>query len=116
MHNGLVSGIPQLDTFSFRELISYFQPQNFLDLVLILALNRPGARSNIKRIWEQKLKSQKKAFSSPELNQILTETYGSIIFEEQISQILAFVFDCSFAEAEVYREKLKTFLDRKNKS
>lgn len=108
MHNGLVSGIPQLDTLSFRELINRFPLQNFLDLVLILALNRPGARNSIERIWEQKLKNQKESFSSSELNQILAETYGSIVFEEQISQILAFVFDCSFAEAETYREKLKT--------
>ena len=76
--------------------------------MLVLALNRPGARNNIERIWEQKLKNQMEAFSSSELNQILVETYGSIVFEEQISQILAFVFDCSFAEAETYREKLKT--------
>ena len=108
MHNGLVSGIPQLDTLSFRELINRFPLQNFLDLVLVLALNRPGARNNIEHIWEQKLKNQKEVFSSSELNQILVETYGSIVFEEQISQILAFVFDCSFAEAETYREKLKT--------
>ena len=102
----MVSGIFQLDTFSFRELISYFPPQTFLDLVLILALNRPGARNNIESIFEQRLKKQKTNFSSPELNQILTETYGSIVFEEQISQILAFVFDCSFAEAEIYRRHL----------
>jgi len=42
------------------------------------------------------------------LNQILNETYGSIVFEEQISQILAFVFECSFAEAEIHRRNLKT--------
>jgi DNA polymerase-3 subunit alpha len=108
LHNGLVSGIPQLDTPSFRELINRFSLQKFSDLVLILALNRPGAKDNIERIWEQKLKNQKEFFSSSELNQILAETYGSIVFEEQISQILAFVFDCSFAEAETYRERLKT--------
>ncbi|KLL03892.1 MAG: DNA polymerase III subunit alpha [Mycoplasmataceae bacterium CE_OT135] len=106
LNNGLVSGIPQLDTVSFRELISYFQPQTFADLVLILALNRPGARKNIEVIQERKLKNQKEIFSSPVLNQILAETYGSLVFEEQISQIFAFVFDCSFAEAEIYRRNL----------
>ncbi|CAJ0747043.1 24897_t:CDS:10 [Entrophospora sp. SA101] len=75
-------------------------------LVLILALNRPGARKNIEVIREKKLKGQKAIFSSPVLNQILAETYGSLVFEEQISQIFAFVFDCSFAEAEIYRRNL----------
>lgn len=112
LHDGLVSGIPQLDTVSFRELINYLRPQTFLDLVLILALNRPGARNNIETIRERKLKNQKNTFSSPELNQILAETYGSIVFEEQISRILAFVFDCSFAEAEIYRRNLSTISNK----
>jgi len=102
----LVSGIPQLDTISFRELIGYLQPQTFTDLVLILALNRPGARKNIEIIRERKLKNQREIFSSPKINQILAETYGSLVFEEQISQIFAFVFECSFAEAEIYRRNL----------
>ncbi|RHZ36986.1 PHP domain-containing protein [endosymbiont GvMRE of Glomus versiforme] len=106
LSNGLVSGIPQLDTVSFRELINYFQPQTFADLVLILALNRPGARKNIEIIREQKLKNQRETFSSPELNQILSETYGSLVFEEQISQIFTFIFNCSFAEGEIYRRNL----------
>jgi DNA polymerase III alpha subunit len=50
LNNGLVIGIPQLDTISFRELISFLQPQKFADLVLILALNRPGARKNAETI------------------------------------------------------------------
>ena len=106
LNSGLVSGIPQLDTVSFRELINYLQPQNFADLVLILALNRPGARKSIEIIRERKLKNQRETFSSPEINQILAETYGSLVFEEQISQIFAFIFDCSFAEAEIYRRNL----------
>lgn len=102
----MVSGIPQLDTIPFRELINYLQPQTFADLVLILALNRPGARKNIEIIRERKLKNQRETFSSPEINQILAETYGSLVFEEQISQIFAFIFECSFAEAEIYRRNL----------
>ena len=64
------------------------------------------ARKNIEIIREQKLKNQRETFSSPELNQILSETYGSLVFEEQISQIFTFIFNCSFAEAEIYRRNL----------
>ena len=51
-------------------------------------------------------------YTNSTLNQIFAETYGSLIFEEQVSQILSFIFDCSFAEAEVYRRSLVTFLSK----
>ena len=102
-----MSGIPQLDTASFRELISRFQPRVFSDLALILALNRPGARQNSELICQKKNQGNKKFSSSVLLHQILAETYGSIVFEEQISQILVFIFDYSFADAEIQRRDLK---------
>lgn len=89
LKNNLVSGLPQLDTDSFRELIACLQPEKFADLVLILALNRPGARKNSQIIRERKLGKSFPQLASPKLNQILAETYGSLVFEEQISQILA---------------------------
>lgn len=106
INNCLVTDVPQLDTISFRNLITKFQPHNFNELVLLLALNRPGARQNVEMIWERRTKNQNKAFSSPILNQILGESYGFIVFEEQVSQILTFVFDYSFAEAEIQRRSL----------
>ena len=43
----------------------------------------------------------------------MTETYGHIIFEEQISQIFVHVYDCSFAEAELKRRELtKKWLEK----
>ena len=113
-----MAGVPQLDTIPFRELISSLQPQNFADLVLILALNRPGARKNVETIWNLKRTQLKKNsshqmwYTNPSLNQVFTETYGSLVFEEQVSQIFSLVFNCSFAEAEVYRRNLAILLNK----
>lgn len=106
LNNCLLTGIPQLDTISFHGLINKFKIKSFSDLVLILALNRPGAKQNIDLIHYRKNQSSKEQFNSSTLNQILNETYGFIVFEEQISQLLAFVFDYSFAEAEIQRREL----------
>ncbi|CAG8778449.1 251_t:CDS:1, partial [Ambispora leptoticha] len=73
---------------------------------LFLSLNRPGTRKKVEEITQKKNSKTKIAFTSPVIKEILTETYGFIIFEEQISQIFAFVYDCSFAEAEVKRREL----------
>jgi DNA polymerase-3 subunit alpha len=120
LNNGLVAGVPQLDTIPFRELISSFQPQNFADLVLILALNRPGARKNAETIWNLKQTQLKKNlnnqawYANQAFNQVFAETYGSLVFEEQVSQIFSLVFNCSFVEAEVYRRNLATLLSKES--
>src|SRR6185295_10887701 len=106
LKNFLLTGIFQLDTSSARILFNRFRPQNFVELVLFLSLNRPGTKKKVEEIIQNKNAKTKINFISPVIREILTETYGNIIFEEQISQIFTFVYDCSFAEAEVKRREL----------
>ncbi|MCE8163703.1 MAG: DNA polymerase III subunit alpha [Candidatus Moeniiplasma glomeromycotorum] len=108
LENFLLTGIFQLDTPLARNLFNRFHPQNFSELVLFLALNRPGTRKKVEEISQKKNAKTPITFTSPIIKQILNETYGFIIFEEQISQILSFVYNCSFAEAEVKRRELIT--------
>ncbi|KLL04542.1 MAG: DNA polymerase III subunit alpha [Mycoplasmataceae bacterium RV_VA103A] len=109
LKNFLLTGIFQLDTPSARTLFSRFSPQSFTELALFLSLNRPGTRKKAEELFrasQQKDTKTRSIFTSPKIREILTETYGHIIFEEQISQILAAVYDCSFAEAELKRREL----------
>jgi DNA polymerase III subunit alpha len=106
LKNSLLTGIFQLDTLSARSLFNRFRPQNFVELTLFLALNRPGTKKRTEEISQKKLAKTKVTFASPAVREILNDTYGFIVFEEQISQILALIYDCSFAEAEVKRKEL----------
>jgi DNA polymerase-3 subunit alpha len=117
----LLTGLFQLDTTSARLLFNKFRPQNFSELILFLALNRPGTKKNAEEIFKKRITKSKSTFTSPIIKEILAETYDSIIFEEQVSQIFAFIYDCSFAEAEVKRRELaeksleKDFLSKTEK-
>ncbi|CAG8602497.1 10345_t:CDS:2, partial [Diversispora eburnea] len=106
LKNFLLTGIFQLDTPSARLLFNRFRPQNFAELVLFLSLNRPGTKKKVEEITQKKDSQTKINFISPVIREILIETYGFIIFEEQISQIFAYIYDVSFAEAEVKRREL----------
>src|SRR6185437_4161316 len=106
LKNFLLVGIFQLDTPSARLLFNRFRPQNFNELVLFLYLNRPGTKKKVEEISQKKDSKTKVTFASPVIKEILTETYGFIIFEEQISQIFTYIYNCSFAEAEVKRREL----------
>ncbi|MCE8159332.1 MAG: PHP domain-containing protein [Candidatus Moeniiplasma glomeromycotorum] len=117
--NFFVTDIFQLDTISARKMFINFRPKNFSDLIIFLGLNRPGIREMIsKEVIQAKNNKEEPTFFSPVIKKILAETYGFIIFEEQISQILAFVYGYSFEEAEVKRRELpkkgweKEFLPR----
>jgi DNA polymerase-3 subunit alpha len=83
-----------------------FRPQNFFELVIFLALNRPGVRRRAETIVKAKISKIRFNFTSPIIREILAETYGFIVFEEQMSQILSLIYDCSFSEAEVKRVEL----------
>ena len=121
LNNFLLTGIFQLDTPSARVLFNRFRPRNFSELVLFLALNRPGTKKKVEEMSQKENAKANISFSSPALKEILTETYGHIIFEEQISQIFVLVYDFSFAEAEVKRRELtkkgleKDFFDKVKK-
>jgi len=107
LNNSLLTGIFQLDTFSSHSLWKNFRAENFADLILFLALNRPGARINAEIICQQRqAKKNVNNFISAEIKEILQSTYGFIVFEEQVSQIWAFCTNCSFAEAEIKRREL----------
>ncbi|KLL02310.1 MAG: DNA polymerase III alpha subunit [Mycoplasmataceae bacterium RC_NB112A] len=121
LSNFLLTGIFQLDTPTARQLFLTLRPENFSELTVFLALNRPGMRKITKEIIQKKNHPTEISLVTTQLKQILTESYGFIIFEEQISQILAWVYDCSFAEAETKRRELtekplgKDFLIKKGK-
>ncbi|CAI2173727.1 5646_t:CDS:2, partial [Funneliformis geosporum] len=107
LNNFLITGIFQLDTSSSRILFNKFRPQNFAELILFLALNRPGTKKKVEEISQKKLAKSNSIFTSSAIKAILSETYDSIIFEEQMSQIFSLVYDCSFADAEIKRRELK---------
>ena len=107
LNNFLITGIFQLDTSSSRILFNKFRPQNFAELILFLALNRPGTKKKVEEISQKKIAKSSSIFASSAIKAILSETYDSIIFEEQISQIFSLVYDCSFADAEIKRRELK---------
>lgn len=107
LSNFLLTGVFQLDTPAARKLFLTFRPKTLSELIIFLALNRPGMRRKIaKEIVQKKNHSTEDSLNTPWLKQILAESYGFIIFEEQISQIFTFVYNCSFAEAEIKRREL----------
>lgn len=103
-----MTGIFHLDSLSARDVFFKFRPKNFSELIVFLGLNRPIARNLCYEITKIKFSSdlkKTKFYEDENINGLLKESYGFVIFQEQVTQILALVYQISFAKAEKIRKE-----------
>lgn len=96
------NGIFQLESAGMQNVLKKLQPENFEDLIALLALYRPGPMDNID-LYIQRKKGQNYENLHPELANILKPTYGIIVYQEQIMQIANKFAGYSLAEADILR-------------
>ena len=98
-------GIFQFESTGMKEFLRKLQPKNFNDLYAAVALFRPGPMDNIDTFIERK-NGADVTYIVPELEPILKETYGIIVYQEQIMQILVTMAGFSFAQADNIRRAM----------
>lgn len=98
-------GIFQLESQGVRNVLIKLKPNEFNDLVAVLALYRPGPMDNIDTYIERKY-GKKFTYIDKSLEPILKETYGIIIYQEQIMQISQVICGYSLGEADVLRRAI----------
>ena len=98
-------GIFQFESTGMKEFLRKLQPKNFNDLYAAVALFRPGPMDNIDTFIARK-NGASVTYIVAELEPILKETYGVIVYQEQIMQILVTMAGFSFAEADNIRRAM----------
>ncbi len=101
-----VKNVFQLESFGIQEAIREVKPTCLDDLSAILALYRPGPMNNIKVYASRK--NERRPYSLPYkgLEDILKDTYGIIIYQEQILEIATKVGNFSKGEADLFRRAI----------
>ncbi|MCI6329780.1 MAG: DNA polymerase III subunit alpha [Erysipelotrichaceae bacterium] len=99
-------GLFQLESVGMRKTISFIKPTSFIDVATIIALYRPGPMDNIVAFAKRKNNKMVATYSSAELNNILKETYGTIVYQEQIMQIANKIASFDFAHADLLRSAI----------
>ncbi len=99
-------GIFQFESSGMKNLISKLKPSSFSDLVACVALFRPGPMENIDTFIKRKNGIEKIVYPDPSLEPILKDTYGIMIYQEQIMQVLVKMANYSFAEADNIRRAM----------
>lgn len=103
---GKTEGIFQFETSLMRNLIRKLKPSSFNDLVASLALGRPGALEEADEYIARKNGKKEIIYIHKDLEPILKDTYGIILYQEQIIAILGKIGGYSLAEADIIRRAI----------
>ncbi|HSR32359.1 MAG TPA: DNA polymerase III subunit alpha, partial [Anaerolineae bacterium] len=102
--SGNVLGIFQVEGAGFRRVLSEMRPSRFEHVVAVLALYRPGPMEYIPTYIQRMHGKERVTYRHPMLEPILEETYGIIVFQEQIIQIASQLAGYEPGEADTIRK------------
>ena len=101
-----VSGVFQLESSGMRNLIRKMKPVSFEEIAVAIALFRPGPMKNIPAFLENRSHPESVSYLHPNLKPILEETYGIIVYQEQIINIARVMAGFTYGKADILRKAM----------
>lgn len=101
---GNTDGVFQLESSGMKDILVNMKPDCIEDIIALIALYRPGPMSMVPEFISRKQGKTKISYEIPELEDILKETYGVIVYQEQVMQIASAIGGYSMAEADILRK------------
>jgi DNA polymerase-3 subunit alpha len=116
---GAAVGVFQLESTGMRQTLRSMKPDCLEDIIALVSLYRPGPMENIPTYVERKQGLLAPDYLHPTLEPVLKETYGVIIYQEQVMQIAQILSGYSLGEADLLRramgKKKKEEMDQQRK-
>ncbi|ACI93074.1 DNA polymerase III subunit alpha [Afipia carboxidovorans OM5] len=103
---GDVVGVFQVESQGMRRALVDMRPDRFEDIIALVALYRPGPMANIPTYCARKHGDEEPEYLHPVLEPILKETFGVIIYQEQVMQIAQVMAGYSLGEADLLRRAM----------
>ncbi len=103
---GETLGVFQLESQGMRKALAGMKPDRFEDIIALVALYRPGPMDNIPTYNRRKHGLEEPEYPHPKLEPILSETYGVIIYQEQVMQVAQELSGYSLGEADLLRRAM----------
>ena len=106
MQSGLTFGVFQLEGQGMRDTLRKVKPTCLEDVIALISLYRPGPMKNIDRFANVKHGREQPDYLHESLKPILEETYGVIVYQEQVMQIAQVLSGYSLGEADLLRRAM----------
>jgi len=104
--SGETSGIFQLESAGMRRYIKELGPTTFGDIAAMVALYRPGPMEHIPTFIKAKRGIQDVQYLHPSIKEILEETYGVIVYQDQVLHIVCALAGYSLGQADIFRKAM----------
>lgn len=101
-------GVFQLESDGLRDVLRRLKPQYFEDIIAVNALYRPGPLGSgmVDDFIERRHGRQKIIYAFPELESVLKETYGVMVYQEQVIKIASVIGNYTLGEADILRRAM----------
>ncbi|MBL6945958.1 MAG: DNA polymerase III subunit alpha, partial [Rhodospirillales bacterium] len=110
------TGVFQLESTGMRDVLRKLKPDTFEEIIAIVALYRPGPMDNIPSYIKRKHGEEQPDYLYPSLETILKETFGIMIYQEQVMQIAQELSGFTLGGADLLRramgKKIKSEMDK----
>ena len=103
---GETDGVFQLESTGMRLFLTNMRPENFEDIIAAISLYRPGPMESIPRYIEGKHNPQSVQYLTPLLKPILDVTYGCMVYQEQVMQIVRDLAGYSMGRSDLVRRAM----------
>lgn len=105
---GKTSGVFQLESDGLKDVLIKLQPKKFEDIIAINALYRPGPLGSgmVDDFVERRHGRQKVTYLFDELKDVLEETYGVIVYQEQVMKIASIIAGYSLGQSDILRRAM----------
>ncbi len=106
LNDGDLAYIFQLEKSGMRKAIKTLKPSSFKDLAALLALYRPGPMAYINTYAKRKDGLEKVTYLDPRLDKILKDTYGIMIYQEQVIEAVKEIASFTASDADLFRRAI----------
>ncbi len=103
LSQGSTSGIFQLESAGMRRVLTELRPHNIEDIIAVISLYRPGPMDSIPRYLSGKHNQDLVQYDHPLLKDILDVTYGCMVYQEQVMQMVRLLAGYNYGRADLVR-------------
>ncbi len=104
--SGNTLGIFQLESAGITSMLMNLRPESIDDILAAIALYRPGPMDSIPKYIESRHNREKVNYALPELEGILSSTYGCLVYQEQVMQVFREIAGYSYGQADIVRRAM----------
>lgn len=103
---GKTGGVFQFESVGMKQVLINLKPESIEDLIAVISLYRPGPMDSIPKYIENRHHPEKISYKHPLLKEILDVTYGCIVYQEQVMEIVRKLAGYSYGRADLVRRAM----------